>query len=64
MIKGDLHLAEEPLYKQFDAKYELYKNRNISGFNQALQMVQDRELIMYENRQTLEYRIRKDFTNK
>ena len=37
---------------------------NISSMDEAFKITEARKLIMYENRQTLEYRTRKDFTNK
>lgn len=63
VIKANLYKSEESIYKRFDAKYKLYRDLNLT-MNDALNEAYNRRLIMYENRQMLEYRIRKDYTNK
>ena len=47
---------------RFDEKYSLYRNLNLT-MNQAFQKVENRELIVYENSQMLEFRKRRDYTN-
>ena len=63
VIKGDLHKSPEELYQRFDKKYSLYRNLNLT-MDQAFQMASRRELIVFENRQMVEYRMRRDFTNE
>ncbi len=63
MIKKDLNKAPEQVYQDFDAKYRLYWQMNISRA-QAFKQVEERMLIMYESRAVLEYVKRRDFTNR
>ena len=63
VIKKDLYKSPERIYQQFDAKYDLYKFMDMTQ-NDAFEKTLRRELIMFENRQMLEYRIRRDYTNQ
>ena len=69
VVKGNLgkvaKITNNELLMRFDEKYRLY--RNIDGgisMTEAFERGNHGSLIVYENSQMLQYRMRRDYTNK